>query len=140
MERIEALAEFLEIEIEEEMTIDDYLEESTYEENSFEYGKQTYLVLTDEEADEKAREYIESSLWAFNADFLSGITGLPELVFKALQEQMSEDANDTIREMVGDDFDELVDDAISSDGRGHFMNTYDGKEHEHGGYFIYRTN
>jgi hypothetical protein len=79
-------------------------------------------------------------LWCFNADFLSGITGLPELVFKALQNEMSEDANETILQLVGDKFDDLVSEATSSDGRGHFMSSYDGKETEVGEYFIYRTN
>jgi hypothetical protein len=136
MERIEALAEFLEIELEEGETLEDHLTEES--EEQFSYGTRTYLVLTEDEADIAAWEAISQSLWAFNAEFLAGITDLPELVFKALQNEMSEDANETIRQLVGDKFDDLVSEAISSDGRGHFMSSYDGKEEEVGEYFIYR--
>lgn len=132
------LAEFLAIEIEEGEDASSYVEEVG--DNEYEAEGNTYLVLTDEEADEKAKEYIRDSLWAFNADFLSGITGLPALVFTALQNEMYEDANETILQLVGDNFDRLVSDAISSDGRGHFMSSYDGEEHELGDYYIYRIN
>ena len=43
-----------------------------------------------------------------------------------------------------EDFDHFVDDAVLSDGRGHFLSSYDGYEHEvkiNGNYYyIYRTN
>ena len=35
-----------------------------------------YLVLTDEEAAEQAKQDIEDSLWAFNAEFILGACGL----------------------------------------------------------------
>lgn len=137
MGRMAILAEFLAIEIEEGEDASSYIEEIG--DNEFEAEGNTYLVLTDEEADEKAKEYILDSLWAFNAEFLSGNTNLPVEVFTALQDKC-EDANETFRELVDKcgDFDRLVSDAISSDGRGHYMNTYDGHEHVLGDYFIYR--
>lgn len=142
MNRIEALAKYLEITLGDGETLEDYVSESSYNENEFEAEGGTYLVLTDEEADDAAREDIAELLWAFNAEFLSGHTGLPSEVFSALQENQSEDANETIRTLVDKcgNFDQLVDEAVSSDGRAHFLNTYDGHEYAVGDYFIYRTN
>ena len=50
------------------------------------FDNDDYLVLTDEEADEKAADYIKDSLWAFNASFLSSETGYPIEVFESLQD------------------------------------------------------
>lgn len=108
----------------------------------FEYGKEEYLVLTDSEADEKTKEYIEESVWAFNKSFLDyhskAIAQFSEKAFRALQNQC-ESANDGIKAMI-DDFDYFVEDAISADGRGRFLSGYDGEEQESDKYFIYRTN
>lgn len=99
-----------------------------YEEDDYDAR---YMVLTDEEADEKAREYIEESLWAFNPSFLAGVTGVDQEVFEAIQaNDRCEGNNSAIARLVGDDLDRLVDQAIGADGRGHFLNTYDGHEHE----------
>jgi hypothetical protein len=38
------------------------------------------------------------------------------------------------------DHDAFVEDAISADGRGHFLSNYDGEEVKQGEYFIYRVN
>ena len=87
-----------------------------------------FYVLTDDEADEKAKEYILDSVWAFNKDFLSCHTGVDSEIFELLQDKC-ESANEPIKEMLKDE-DEFVADAISSDGRGHFISFYDGQEHE----------
>lgn len=100
-----------------------------------------YLVLTDKEADEKAAEYIKESLWAFNPSFLAGVTGVDEEVFKAIQaNDRCKSNNEAMLRLVGDDLDQLIQDAISSDGRAHFMNTYDGEEHEINLYDVTGTN
>lgn len=92
--------------------------------------KDNYLILTDEEADEKCAEYIKDSLWAFNPSFLSGETGIDISVFEAIQSNgKCEDNNDAIESCI-DDMDSFIESAISADGRGHFMNTYDGNENE----------
>ena len=101
-----------------------------------------YIVLTDSEADEKAKEYILESVWAFNPSFLASFTGFDIEVFEAIQNNgRCESNNDEILSMIKDK-QEFVEVAISSDGRGHFMSTYDGHEHEvnvNGEYFyIYR--
>ena len=126
----EALARYL------ECTIGDL---SSIDEND-------YLVLTDEEADEKAKEYIEQSVWAFNKSFLDAhsdcISKIPDDAFKAIQEKC-ESANDAILAMI-DDFDHFVEDAIKCGGRGHFMSSYDGEEAEYlvngTTYYVYRLN
>lgn len=139
MGRMAILAEFLAIEFEEGEDATDYVSEIG--DNEFEAEGNTYLVLTDDEADEKAKEYILESLWAFNAEFLASNTELPVEVFEALQEKC-EDANETFKTLIEKcgDLDELVSEAISSDGRAHFMNTYDDQENELGEYYIYRIN
>ena len=135
-ERVKALKNHLELNDEETNQIT--LENG----ESFHYGDKEYLVLTEDEAEEKATDYIKESVWAFNSSFLSSHTGIDEDVFKLLSEKC-ESSNDAILSMIKD-FDRFVGDAISSDGRGHFIASYDHYEHieEINGdeYFIYRTN
>jgi len=99
-----------------------------------------YLVLTDEEADEKVYEYIADTVWGFTPSFLSGYTGIDEEVFVTLQEAGKYDA---IRSMI-QDFDGFVEAAVSADGRGHFLATYDHNEYDvtvyDTTYYIYRVN
>jgi enamine deaminase RidA (YjgF/YER057c/UK114 family) len=92
-----------------------------------------WTLFTDEEANKAVKSYIEESLWAFNKSFLSGQTGLPEEVFSTLQ-QGCESSNDAILSIVEKcgDMDTLVSDAVSSDGRGHFLSPYDGHEKKWG--------
>ena len=101
-----------------------------------------YLVYTDEEADDAVRDYIEETVWAFTPSFLRHHTGVSEEAIQAIQ-SMCEDGNDAILSMIKD-FDAFVDDAISSDGRGHFLAPYDHEENEitfNGvDYYIYRRN
>jgi len=143
MERIEALAKHLEISLEEGEELEDYITEDSYTENAFEAEGGNYLVLTDSEADDAAVEYVKSSLWCFNADFLAEQTGLPEGVFKALTAQY-EDANETILTLVESHCDggieAFTEEAVRYDGRGHFLAQYDSTENEEGEFYIYRTN
>jgi hypothetical protein len=142
-ERIEALAEFLEIEVEEGEELDFYVTEDDYTDNAFEAEGGTYLVLTDSEADEKAQEYVSESLWAFTPSFLASETELPEEVFTALQDK-AEDANDTFLTLVekccDGGIEAFTQTAISYDGRGHFLAQYDSEESQVGKFYIYRTN
>jgi len=87
-----------------------------------------WLCLTDEEADEMARDYILDCVWAFNPSFLSKHTRLDESIFEALQDKC-EGANDLILSAIKDK-EYFVEDAISHDGRGHFISFYDGIEYE----------
>lgn len=117
---------------------------------TFEIIGQEYKVLTDEEADKAAADYIKDSLWAFNADFILQHTAVFEEttdredqeIIKALrmvQESICESANALVRALISD-IDTFIEDAIDADGRGHFMSSYDGEEHESNGFYIYRTN
>jgi hypothetical protein len=99
-----------------------------------------YMVLTDDEANEKAAEYIKDSLWAFNADFLAGETGIDQSVFEAIQNNgKCERNNDAIASCI-DDMESFIESAISADGRGHFLSPYDGEEIEVDDLYIYRLN
>ena len=106
------------------------IEECKYNDDMFSVDSldTEFYVLTDDEADEKAREYILDSVWAFNKDFLSCHTGVDSDIFELLQDKC-ESANEPIKAMIKD-IDGFVADAIVSDGRGHFISFYDGVEHE----------
>ena len=126
MTKIEALAKFL------DETDLDYVEKLIDDED--------YLVLTDEEADEKACEEIENSIWAFNSEFIASHCDLDAETILIIQEAKYEDANEPLKRLIGKNLPGFVGDAISSDGRGHFLARYDGHENEEGEFFIYRNN
>lgn len=137
-----ALADFLEVGLEE-------IAEGTCYDNSLTCDGAEYIVLTDEQADARAKEEILNSLWAFNADFVishcknyndmsqweveSAIESL-----RHAQENCCENANGLVYALI-DDMDEFVEDAIDADGRGNFISRYDGVENEQDGYYIYRV-
>lgn len=125
----------------------DEIEEASYGENTYKHGRQEFLVMTDDEADEAAAEQVQQSLWAFNTDFIVAHTrnGPNAAVTKALQKAQSklcEDANDLVAAII-EDMDHFIEDAIKADGRGHFLAHYDGEEREESvngtTYFIYQT-
>ena len=134
-EKIQALSQHLNLDNEDLKMIE---ENNDY----YSFGDNEYLVLTDDEADQRAEEYIKDSAWAFNPSFLASHSKVDEDVFKILSEKC-ESSNDAILSLI-DNFDDFVGDAISSDGRGHFISSYDGDENieEIKGteYFIYRIN
>ena len=124
---------------------DEDAESVPYDPCEYESGNQSWLILDDDEADDRAADYIRESLWAFNGWFLANY--MPESIdsehLKRVQE-LYEDANPILLTLIGDRFEELVEDAISADGRGHFLAGYDHHEveFEHGGetWFCFRTN
>ena len=130
-QKIEALATYTETEADEIEHCGDMI---------FEVGGEEYLVCTDSEADDYAADYIKESLWAFNVGFIIDHSKLPyeaEEMISSFCGEACEDANETIRAMITD-MDEFIEDAIGADGRGHFMNSYDGEENEEGEFYIYR--
>jgi hypothetical protein len=136
-QRIVALAKYLGCEI-------DDISLSRYEDNAFEARGGEYLVLTDNEADERAHREIKDSLWAFRAEFIAShsTNGWSDECVKSLQKmqnELCESANPIIEALIKD-MDHFVSDAISSDGRGYFISRYDGEENEEGEFYIYRTN
>ena len=141
-EKMKALAQFLEVETSEI--------EQGYQEDVFNYGNQEYLILTDEEADEKTAEEIKNSLWAFDSDFIIQhcknfekmdiyeVEAAKESL-RYSQEKCCENANGLVYALI-DNIDEFIEDAINADGRGHFISYYDGEENEENGLYIYRLN
>ena len=63
---------------------------------------------------------------------------IDEKVFEKLQESC-ETSNDAILTLIKD-FNRFVEDAVYTDGRGHFLASYDHEEHEQGDFYLYRTN
>ena len=106
-----------------------------------------YLVLTDEEATQRAIDAARDSLWAFQGAFWGGYTDLSPGSVKAIekaQEILCEDAGPVLAAIVGARLDEMLIDAIDVDGRGHFLAGYDGEEnainHNNETFYVYRVN
>ena len=133
MTKQQALANFLDL---EETEI--YVSNNAFE---LDNGKE-YLVLTDDEADQVALDYIKDTLWAFNASWLASYTGLHEAVFEALSEGY-ENSNEAIMALINNagSMDEFVQESIDADGRGYFVANYDWEEIElENDYYAYRVN
>ena len=138
--KISTLADFLNITTEE-------IQPDEYTGNLYITPEGEYLVLTDREARQAAEEYISTSLWAFNAEFILEACGLErsgEVIksLQAMQNNCCENCNDFIRTLIDGTcgFDYFCDDAILADGRGHFIAFYDGEENELNNLYIYRVN
>lgn len=136
MTKIKVLAKYLE-EKEDEIT--------ELSNNLFELGNQEYLVLTDEEADKECTDYFKENVWAFNSSFIIGECGLDysgEESLRKMQRDSCENANDFILSLIEKTcgLESFIEEAIKTDGRGHFLSAYDGNEGEEGIYYIYRTN
>lgn len=131
--KLQTMAEFLECDV-------DQVDVETYDKNAFSCGSLSgeYLILTDEEADQSAEDYIKDSVWAFNPSFLASHTGIDEEIFEMLQDKC-ESSNEVITNSIKD-MEEFIADAIWADGRGHFISSYDGEEEELNDFFIYRIN
>jgi hypothetical protein len=111
---------------------------------NFSFRHTEYLVLTQEEAEQKASDYIRESLWAFRTEFIAAHTkkGLTDACIEALnqmQVELGEDCQPILDALI-DDMDAFIKDAISVDGLAHFLATYDGEENEKNGYLIFRIN
>lgn len=117
-----------------------------YEEGEYEIDGVDYLVLTEEEAFEKVKEYVENTLWAFSPTFISSVTGIDESVFEAIQDNGKYEGNNeaikSILDATNTSIEEVAEEAIRWDGRGHFLDRYSGEEIEvyAGGeyYYCYR--
>lgn len=113
-----------------------------------------FLICDEAGKAEELEDYIKDSLWAFNAEFIIEHTKTYDRIspreyeavkksLRKMQEELCESANPLIAAMI-EDIDEFIEDAVSADGAGHFLNTYDGNEEcfEFDGetYYIYRLN
>ena len=110
------------------------------------FGRE-YLVLTDEEATQRAIDAARDSLWSFRGAFWGCYTNLSPGSVKAIEKAqgiLCEDAGPVLAAIVGARLDEMLIDAIDVDGRGHFLAGYDGEENaiDHNGetFYVYRVN
>lgn len=87
-----------------------------------------YAIARDyDQAEQACAEYIEDTVWAFNADFLaSHIKALDADDIERLRGDKCESCNDALLKLI-DDVDAFVGDAITTDGLGHFLSPYDGE-------------
>lgn len=130
-DKIELLAEFLKCKS-KDITLESW--------GFYVFDDAEYYVLTQQEADEKAKEYILDTVWAFNPDFLAEHSNEDEELFQSLIDNgRCEDNNRCILSLLIDE-DDFVKAAIKADGRGHFISGYDGEENEYKEHFIYRIN
>lgn len=124
----------------------------------YEIGSSEYAIGTDEEAQSAAEQAISDSAWAFNAEFICAQCNLPSELADAIrswQEKECEGCNDAIVELIESHCPggmtgshSFSDDAIRSDGRGHFLSSYDSEETEVDGededgpvtLYVYRLN
>jgi len=134
MRRKTALAKFLSVKQNE-------ISKSKYCDQEFNYENQTYLVLTDRQANLRTKEYILDMIWAFKASFLARYIPLEIEDIEVIQTKC-ESSNNAFLTLLGNKKNKFVADAIRSDGRGHFLSGYDGHEnYDHKSkYYIYRTN
>ena len=104
--------------------LEEEIEQTSYDDCEFSYGEQEYLVLTNDEADDRAYDYVYS-VW--EECYLTD----------KITKQLGFLANYI-------DLNQATIDAIKIDGRGHSLAGYDGHEsyEEINGktYYIYRTN
>ena len=131
--KIKALATYFEIDESRIKKADEPFADDTMYVIDNEY---MFTVATDAEADHIAADDIKESLWAFNSDFIcSHSTALQaagpraEQALQKMQAELCESANPLVEAMI-DDMDDFIQDAISCDGRGHFIAQYDGDENE----------
>ena len=133
-EKINTLAKYLNMNADEIKTDDS----DSFYINTGDLSNLEYFVLTDEEADQKAKEYIKQTIWAFESSFISSHTGIDEDIIKSVQEHC-ESINEMLLRNIKD-IQKFINEAIATDGRGHFISTYDGHEQQEGELYIYRMN
>jgi hypothetical protein len=141
-ERIEALRKC--IGFSPSVTIEKVNDKDDSYEFQVDRSRMHYLVMTEDEADKSAAQYIRMTVWAFNSNWLADFmpNGISAEHLDTLREgkEDSEGLNEAFTALIeaGNGMDEFIERSIAMDGRAHFMSTYDGEEHEENGYLIYR--
>jgi hypothetical protein len=121
--------------------------------SAYSIGNRKFAIGTDSEADSACEQYVCDSAWAFNANFILEQCGLPRELqepIQAWQERECEGANDGILALIKKTcgIERFTQSAMSADGRGHFLSSYDGNEEQvsiasgdvYEAFYIYRTN
>lgn len=99
-----------------------------------------YMVAENEQkAFEACCEYVEDNLCYFCPEFLAEQTELPIEIFEALASKDFHD-NSVYKSLIEHvtTIENFTQAAIDADGRGHFLNSWDGSELEIGEYLLYR--
>lgn len=141
LSRINALSKHFLNEYEE--TEHGKITESEYEENCFECDRAEFLVLTDDEARQKAYEYIEDYIWSFKSEFIhkhsifQGNDKENELKVIEAISRLYENGNEPMKCIIHN-FESFVADAIEQYGQGCYIADYDFEEYEEDGFYIYR--
>lgn len=137
MTHSQALAKHLEV---DEILID----KSKHNRDVFSLRSAEFIVLHADDLDDALADRIKENLWAFKADFIASHTknGLSPACIDAIETMQRELADDCqpIVEALIDDLPAFIEDAVRSDGAGHFLASYDGKEIVVDEFFIYRLN
>jgi len=91
-----------------------------------------YAVGTKEQAIEAAKKDIMGMFWSFRPEFIASFCNLNKEETKAIvemQKTMCESCNNIVARIIGKDkLDDFAIAAIKTDGVGHFLSSYDGKE------------
>jgi hypothetical protein len=100
----------------------------------FSDGDNEVAIGTETEVDSAIHECIEQEAWSFNSDFIAkhsknGYSTELDKAIKMVQEEMSEDAQDLVIAVI-ENLDTFIEDAVTIDGRGMFLNRNDNTEDE----------
>lgn len=139
MTKFEALVQFFKLYIHIDMEPNNI----DFNHGVFKVGLRKYIVLTNEEADKKAYENIEKSVWSLRSDFIMKTCNLhinDAESLKNMQKNMCEECNNFIKAMIEGTcgMKKFVETAVKNCGREYFIATYDKQENVVGDYFIYR--
>ncbi len=140
MTKREAVAKIADVPVEEVVP----LEHDKKTGSTFKVGDEEYLVCYHLQADRRAYAAIRESVWAFNPDFIlrhAKIEATPAVVaaLREMQSRLCESANPLVLAMIKN-FHAFAKEAISIDGRGHFISMYDGVSRKIDDHYIYRIN
>lgn len=105
------------------------MENVELEENIVTIDGTEYIILDENDIQERMADHIRETASYFNYSFLASMTDLPEEVFEGLVDK-NEAVYRLIEKTCG--LDEFIEECLSVDGAGHFLNSYDGQEYELG--------
>jgi hypothetical protein len=96
---------------------------------------QEWLVCDATHADNLARERALELAWAFRAEFVADYATCSRSdaivdAIRIVQQKLCEGAQDFVLALLGENVGAFVQDAIDTDGRGHFLSQYDSEERE----------
>lgn len=130
------LADVLDLEVEDAVEI----LTDTDSGDTFDVGRAEYVLYSDADADAACRDSILESLAYFRPGFLDAHADIGTDAIEAIQAKEDHEAMRRLLERLGV-LEDVINDAISSDGRGHFLAGYDSEEIDLSAHwFIYRTN